>query len=215
MIHNCCAFGTADLQQSLPHWFRLQVWSGRGDGGGSNGGGSGTLTVPIYGPVHSGGVGLRSGSGAGLGLILGAGGGREAGFTVNDHIPEKTLEKLEAPGRKSSVIVLSPLGVPCWELPVRSGFAYSTARHLLGYKTEAKANGLRGDLPCAMGPLPATDRLEAKQLRVRLLSKRVVIRRKKAKSHGPVPQAPRPKYFRLEAKQLRMCLLSKRVEILR
>ena len=37
------------------------------------------MTVPIYGPVHSGGVGLGSGSGAGLGLILGAGGGGEAG----------------------------------------------------------------------------------------------------------------------------------------
>ena len=57
---------------------RLQVWGGREDGGGSNGGGSGTLTEPIYGPVHSGGVGLGSGSGAGLGLILGAGGGGEA-----------------------------------------------------------------------------------------------------------------------------------------
>ena len=49
---------------------RLQVWGGHGDGGGSNGGGSvtgsGTLTEPIYGPVHSGGVGLGSGSGAGL-----------------------------------------------------------------------------------------------------------------------------------------------------
>ena len=37
------------------------------------------MTEPIYGPVHSGGVGLGSGSGAGLGLILGAGGGGEAG----------------------------------------------------------------------------------------------------------------------------------------
>ena len=36
------------------------------------------MTEPIYGPVHSGGVGLRNGSGAGLGLILGAGGGGEA-----------------------------------------------------------------------------------------------------------------------------------------
>ena len=36
------------------------------------------MTEPIYGPVHSGGVGLGSGSGAGLGLILGAGGGGEA-----------------------------------------------------------------------------------------------------------------------------------------
>ena len=46
------------------------------------------------------------------------------------------------------------------------------ARHLPGYKTEVKANGLRGDLPCAMGPLPASDRIEAKQLRMCLLSKR-------------------------------------------
>ena len=36
------------------------------------------MMEPIYGPVHSGGVGLGSGSGAGLGLILGAGGGGEA-----------------------------------------------------------------------------------------------------------------------------------------
>ena len=85
---------------------------------------------------------------------------------------EAAEEKLEAPGRKSSVMVLSPLGVPYLELPVGPGFVNSTARHLPGYKTEAKANGLRGDLPCAMGPLPATDRLEAKQLRMCLLSKR-------------------------------------------
>ena len=47
----------------------------------------------------------------------------------------------------------------------------------------AKSSGteLRGDSPCAMGPLPATDRLEAKQLRVCLLSKRVVILRQKSK----------------------------------
>ena len=42
-----------------------------------------------------------------------------------------------------------PTEVPCWELPVGSGFANSTARRLPGNKTEAKANGLRGDLPCA------------------------------------------------------------------
>ena len=53
--------------------------------------------------------------------------------------------------------------------------------HLPGYRTEAKANWLRGDLPCAMGPLPATDRLEAKQLRECLLSKRVEVLREKSK----------------------------------
>ena len=37
------------------------------------------MTEPIYGPVHSGGVGLGSGSGAGLGLIPDAGGGGRAG----------------------------------------------------------------------------------------------------------------------------------------
>ena len=37
------------------------------------------MKEPIYGPVHSGGVGLGSGSGAGLGLILGAGGGGGGG----------------------------------------------------------------------------------------------------------------------------------------
>jgi hypothetical protein len=28
MIHNCCAFGTADLQQSLPHWFGCRFGAG-------------------------------------------------------------------------------------------------------------------------------------------------------------------------------------------
>ena len=46
------------------------------------------MTEPIYGPVHSGGVGLGSGSGAGLGLILGAGGGGEAGEGGEDRPPE-------------------------------------------------------------------------------------------------------------------------------
>ena len=52
---------------------------------------------------------------------------------------------------------------------------------LWSFKREAKANGLRGDSPCAMGYLPATDRLEAKQLRVCLLSKRVLKLRQKSK----------------------------------
>jgi len=56
--------------------------------------------------------------------------------------------------------------------------------HLPGYKTEAKANGLRGDLPCAMGPLPATDSPEAKQLHVCLLSKQVEILRQKSKKEN-------------------------------
>ena len=46
------------------------------------------MTEPIYGPVHSGGVGLGSSSGAGLGLILGAGGGGEAGEGGEDRPPE-------------------------------------------------------------------------------------------------------------------------------
>ena len=64
-----------------------------------------------------------------------------------------------------------PVGVSIWELSSDRGTASSTARHLPGYKTEAKANGLRGDLPCAMGPLPATGLPEAKQLRLCLSSK--------------------------------------------
>ena len=46
----------------------------------------------------------------------------------------------------------------------------------------SSAIGLWGDFPCAMGPRPATDRLEAKQLRVCLLSKRVEVLRQKSKS---------------------------------
>jgi len=41
MIHNCCAFGTADLQQSLS-WFGRRCGGGSGGGsGGKSGGGSG------------------------------------------------------------------------------------------------------------------------------------------------------------------------------
>ena len=53
------------------------------------------MTEPIYGPVHSGGVGLGSGSGAGLGLILGAGGGGEAGEGVEERPPRyENLKKM-------------------------------------------------------------------------------------------------------------------------
>ena len=90
---------------------------------------------------------------------------------------EGPKEILEEAGWKSSVKILNKE-----EFLLVQGAANSTARHLPGFKTEAKANGLRGDLPCAMGPLPATDRLEAKQLRMCLLSKRVVILRQKSKS---------------------------------
>ena len=54
---------------------------GRRGGNGNEGGsrGSGTLTEPIYGSVHRGGVGLGLGSDAGPGLILGAGGSSGSG----------------------------------------------------------------------------------------------------------------------------------------
>ena len=45
------------------------------------------MTEPIYGPVHSGDVGLGSSSGSGLGLILGAGGSGEAGEGGEDRPP--------------------------------------------------------------------------------------------------------------------------------
>ena len=56
-----------------------------------------------------------------------------------------------------------------------------------------------------MGPLPATDRLEAKQLRMCLLSKRVVILRQKSKVMldrrclVEVPNAPRHRTERAHA----------------
>ena len=96
------------------------------------------------------------------------------------------ITEAKAPGRKSSVMVLSPLGVPCWELPVGSGFANSTARHLPGYKTEAKAIGLRGTWPCATSPHPETDRLEAKQLRTCLLKTGNGLWRKKTKATSQI-----------------------------
>ena len=58
--------------------------------------------------------------------------------------------------------------------PNGSGGERAEARHLPGYKTEAKAIGLWGDSPCATGPRPATDRLEAKQL-LRLLAAYVLV----------------------------------------
>ena len=61
---------------------------------------------------------------------------------------------MEAPGRKNLVMVLNPLGVPCWEPPVGSGFTNSTARHLPGYQTEAKAIGLEGPGPVCQKPPP-------------------------------------------------------------
>ena len=97
------------------------------------------MTEPIYGSVHSGGVGLGSGSGAGLGLILGAGGGGGSGGGAGEGgggrppRPDnwKNLTKLKKknwrrrsgkPGwGESSAEVLSPLGVPLWELPVGAG----------------------------------------------------------------------------------------------
>ena len=59
------------------------------------------MTEPIYGPVHSGGVGLGSGSGAGLGLILGAGGGGGAGERGEDMMTksQKNLVLLECSQR--------------------------------------------------------------------------------------------------------------------
>ena len=132
---------------------RPQVWgggvgggrggggSGGGTGGGSTGGGSGTLTEPIYGPVHSGGVGLGSGSGAGLGIILAAGGGGSGGGSGGgagegaggrpprpDNWGEMSKRQRKHWKRqggkarkdksqrraKSSVRVLSPRGVPFW-----------------------------------------------------------------------------------------------------
>ena len=77
----------------------------------------------------------------------------------------------------SSVSVDGCTGKECWALLAQC----TAARNLPGYRAEAKANGLRGDSPCAMGPLPATDRLEAKQLRMCLLPKWVVILRQKSK----------------------------------
>ena len=44
--------------------------------------------------------------------------------------------------------------------------------------------GLRGARPCVTSPLPETDRLEAKQLRMCLLLKRVEVLRQKSKLSG-------------------------------
>ena len=55
-------------------------------------------------------------------------------------------------------------------------------RGVTGCQAEAKAIGLRGTRPCRVtSPRPETDLLEAKQLRMCLLSKRVEVPRQKPK----------------------------------
>ena len=55
---------------------------------------------------------------AAAGLVKGGQTTKACQLRRNDEVPE---EILEATRRKSSVKVLSPLGVPCWELPVGPG----------------------------------------------------------------------------------------------
>ena len=52
-----------------------------------------------------------------------------------------------------------------------------------GIKRKRKPLGWRSLAPCVTCPHPETDRLEAKQLRMCVLSKRVVILRQKSKSN--------------------------------
>ena len=72
------------------------------------------------------------------------------------------------------------------------GIASSTARHLSGIKRKRKPLGWRVLAPCVTSLHPETSRLEAKQLRMCLLSKQVEVLRQKSQ----VRSHPTCKYYR-------------------
>ena len=153
VIHNCCAFGTADLQQRPP------LGSAAGAAAGAEAGAE-----------------ARAEAGAEAGAWI----GREA-----RHLPGKRRQSgkpppsrrrnAAGPVRGSTELlahqgVFPPiLGVSSFYhifFPLPKSKSKSRVLFFLCFPWDA------GPWPCATSPYPATDRLEAKQLRMCLLSKR-------------------------------------------